>query len=90
MRVRWPFLWRFDHDAQVASLTERLLAFNATNSHLEAERDYWRSRAERLMDSALAKAGHAVVMVEPEPRDVAGFGPLSGMSISEIEDKKPN
>ena len=54
---------------ELVELKARLLAREAEIVGLKADRDYGRTRAERLTDAALARAGaiHQPTMVEPKP-----------------------
>ena len=83
--MTWPFVSRhvFVTDQQHAQDVIRELA---------AQRDYWRTRAERLMDAALARANaiHEPTMVEKKIDK--SLNPASvytaALSVSEIDSSK--
>lgn len=52
-------------------LRARCTAVEAALVEMTAQRDYWRARAERLMDAALVRAGaiHQQTMEDTAPKD---------------------
>ncbi len=80
--MTWPFITRSSVrylDLQVELLT--------------VDRDYWKTRAEQLIDAALARAGaiHQPTMEQVGPRDtVASAAAIitSALSIREIDSSK--
>lgn len=69
-----------------------LAASDSNNAELRAQVEYWRVRAERLMDAALARRGeiHEPTMREPKPP--AGQSPMeliaSAMAVTEVTSGK--
>lgn len=58
------------------------------NDTLRAERDYWKAKAETLIDAALAKAGHTPVMAN---QTLAGGAaavaqPFLGLRVTTVTD----
>jgi hypothetical protein len=65
---------------------------NAALAEMTAQRDYWRTRAERLTDAALVRAGaiHQPTMETPPPRDrvqAAASMLTAALSVTEISGK---
>ena len=61
-------------EIEVAILREQLAAAREASTRHESAANYWRARAEKLIDSSLAKRGdiHEPTMAEPkrEPQNV--------------------
>jgi ABC-type xylose transport system substrate-binding protein len=79
--MTWPFVTRKVFDLSITAQALRVAA-------AEQERDYWRTRAEKLMDQALARAG---AISEPTMRDAVvrkdpslAAGVIAAMNITEI------
>jgi len=73
--VKWPFVTRRIHAEKLASVT--------------AERDYWKDKAEELMDAALIRAGaiHQPTMARrPGPTNLDAASMITAaMAITEID-----
>ncbi len=71
--MKWPFVTRKVHELELAKLRDQLGYQQAVSVANANQATYWRTRAERLTDSALARAGaiHEPTMVEkkPEPKN---------------------
>lgn len=81
--MRWPFVSR-------AVMDLALSAKNIEIVSLVRERDYWRTRAERLADAALVKAGaiHEPVMGERKAEKDPLKSAFGGMAVREIDSSK--
>ncbi|MGE0590906.1 MAG: hypothetical protein AB7G23_03000 [Vicinamibacterales bacterium] len=76
-------LWRDN-----ARLGERSVALAGALARTEAERDYWRERAERLLDGALMRKGEASgpVMAEaPKNQEDRAYAQFAGLAMTEID-----
>jgi hypothetical protein len=85
--MRWPFMLRRVHEAEVTSLRERLASAQDALREAAAREQAAMLKADRLTDAALIKAGHihAPIMVEPKPRDVAkAAAAFAGMNLTEV------
>lgn len=74
--MKWPFVTRKVHELEMDFLRGQLAATLNQVDDAKADRDYWKARAERLVDQALAKRGeiNQPVMEQVKP---AAADPLS-------------
>lgn len=89
LRLLLPFITRGMHAAKIERLEDRIAHLEGQVATLTEERNYWRTRGERLMDAALARAGaiHEPTMVNKPPAPPVSAAALltSALGISEIE-----
>lgn len=83
--MTWPFIGRKAHALELVSAAREI-------AELTEQRDYWRTRAERLMDAALARANaiHEPTMVDRKVDK--SLNPASvytaALSVTEIDSSK--
>lgn len=83
--MRWPFVSRRFHDLALDAAVHRVIA-------AEEQRDYWRTRAEKLIDQRLAREGaiSEPTMVDrkvsKDPSVAAQM--IAAMSVTEIGEQK--
>lgn len=70
------------------SVRKQFTRLEVENDILKAERDYWKAKAETLIDAALAKAGHTPVM---QHQSLAGASaaiaqPFLGLRVTTVTD----
>lgn len=80
-------------NATVARAKDAIATKDAALAEMVTQRDYWRTRAERLMDAALVRAGavHQQTMETPAPRnrvDSAAAIMTAALSVREIDSSK--
>jgi hypothetical protein len=89
LRLLLPFITRGMHAAKVERLEDRIAFLEGQIVEKSGQIVYWRSRSERLMDAALARAGaiHEPTMVGPKPAPPVSAAALltSAFGITEIE-----
>lgn len=94
MRWIWtllPFVGKAVHALELREL--ELAHRDETIAQLQAERDYWRKRAEQLIDASLARAGaiHEPTMVDrkmPDPRLDPAAMISAALAVTEIDSSK--
>ncbi len=90
--LRWlPFIGRAVHGLIVARLEGECNELERRLSEALVRETYWRSRAEKLNDQLLARAGmiSEPTMVDRKPANTGAQGGIfAGMSVSEIESGK--
>lgn len=84
--MKWPFVTRSVHDLEVLRRDGEIV-------ELTEQRDYWRTRAERLTDAALARANaiHEPTMVDRKPptgKENPAAVLVAAMGITEIRSDK--
>ena len=84
--MTWPWTSRRVHNLAVQALERE-------NASLIEQRDYWKCRAEQLIDAALARTGaiHQPTMEQrPRPVEASGLQLIAAaMAVTEI-DSNPN
>jgi hypothetical protein len=84
--------WMFQARGDVRHLQEKLTWLEASLAQARGDRDYWKDKAERLLDAALFKRGEvtAPVFTKAErpksPFAMPTF--LGGLNVTEIESGK--
>jgi hypothetical protein len=68
------------------SMRKQYARLEVENDTLRAERDYWKRKAEALIDAALAKAGHTPVMARDTlGNEALGFQqPFAGLAVTTV------
>lgn len=66
------------------SMRKQYARLEVENETLRAERDYWKRKAETLIDAALAKAGHTPVMAHETRTATAAAQPFAGLAVTTI------
>jgi hypothetical protein len=89
--MRWPFVLRKVHELEVVNRDAviELIARNCKEAQAQAE--YWRVRAERLTDAALARKGeiHEPTFVERKPAPASPLAAMArSMGVKEIDSTK--
>lgn len=85
--MKWPFVLRAVHEAEVGALAREL-------AESRRQESYWRARSELFIDRAAAKAGitHEPVMrhagVEDIPVDPFAANPFAGIGVSVFDSTK--
>jgi hypothetical protein len=89
--MRWPWLSRYAHELEMDVLRATTVGLVNENDALKGQVEYWRTRAERLTDAALSRAGaiHEPTMVDrpaPSRDQESPMALLSrAMSVREID-----
>jgi hypothetical protein len=81
-----------EQETTIARLVAHVEAQERQIADLRAERDYWRTRAERLIDAGLARRGeiHEPVMQAAAPKPASGLaGLFAGLGVDEINRSTP-
>lgn len=89
--MRWPFLTHKVHELELDCLRATLVAESNRADIFEQQAEYWRTRAERLTDASLVRAGaiHEPTMVERKPPATApGAVIAQAMSVKEIDSRQ--
>jgi hypothetical protein len=85
---RWPWVSR----AELARVEAEANALNDKLIEMTLQRDYWRSKAEKLLDSALMRRGETAEPVfspSPTPSVERTMGSIFGpLAVTEIESGK--
>lgn len=95
--MKWPFVLRAVHEAQIAEAESRVNAAHFRAAQAESQTEYWRKRAELFIDRASARVGltHEPVMRETPvtPAAMEASSPFAGIGLhvfdSTTEDGRP-
>jgi hypothetical protein len=79
--VKWPFVTRRVHELEIARWAANNLVDVEARNAARVERDYWRDRAEKLIDQALVKRGEITHQVMEERKPQAGDPITSAVAL---------